>query len=80
MEAVSFSAKIFASSIINFIDQRKYVDYVSELVMRQYTEDEKGEKLFFTDQDQLTSLVETVISTGHSILVSAPKHEIEVIE
>ncbi|PSR52334.1 hypothetical protein AHMF7605_01750 [Adhaeribacter arboris] len=77
--ALSFSAKIYASSIINFIDQRDYVDYVVDLIMQQYTETESGEKIFAVNPDQLTSLVETKFTTGHSILVSAPKHEIELM-
>ncbi|RDC62683.1 baseplate J/gp47 family protein [Adhaeribacter pallidiroseus] len=78
-ESLAFSAKIYASSIINFIDQRDYVDYVVDLIMQQYTETDSGEKIFAVDTDQLTSLVETKFTTGHSILVSAPKHEIELI-
>jgi len=80
MDAVSFSAKIFASSIINFIDRQSYVNYVADLVMQQYIENDKGERQFVTDSRQLTSLVETELTTDHSILVSAPKHEIDVAE
>ncbi|QNF34715.1 hypothetical protein HUW51_19005 [Adhaeribacter swui] len=78
-ESLVFSAKIYASSIINFIDQREYVDYVQDLIMQQYTETDQGGKIFAVDTDQLTSLVETKFTTGHSILVSAPKHEIELV-
>jgi hypothetical protein len=80
MDTVSFSAKIFASSIINFIDRQSYVNYVADLVMQQYIENDKGERQFVTDSRQLTSLVETELTTDHSILVSAPKHEIDVAE
>lgn len=77
---LSFSAKIYSSSIVNFIDRKEYVEYVTDVVMEQYTENDLGEKDFCTEEDELTSLVETRITTGHSILVSAPKHEIELVE
>ncbi|TDH27264.1 hypothetical protein EXU57_06650 [Segetibacter sp. 3557_3] len=80
MEAISFSGKIFSSGIISFIDKREYVDYVAELVMRQYNDDDVGTRVFVKEGDQLTSLVETQVTTNHSILVSAPRHEIELIE
>ncbi|HSU50588.1 MAG TPA: hypothetical protein VLJ41_08355, partial [Segetibacter sp.] len=80
MERLSFSSKIYASSIINFIDKREYVDYVRDFEMRQYTEDENGEKIFTNAADQLTTLEETVFTTGYSILVSAVEHDIQLIE
>ena len=80
MERLSFSSKIYASSIINFIDKREYVDYVRDFEMRQYTEDENGEKIFTNAADQLTTLEETVFTTGYSILVSAVEHDIKLIE
>ncbi len=79
-DAISFSSKIYSSSIINFIDRQDYVNYVIDLVMQQYTEKDNGEKVFVTNPSQLTSLVETDLTTEHSILVSAPKHEIELVE
>ncbi len=79
-ETVSFSAKIYASSIINFIDSRDYIDYVTDLVLEQYAENDIGEKTFIRNPAQLTSLVETELNTGHSILVSAPEHNIELVE
>jgi len=80
METISFSGKIYSSAIIHFIDKRTYVDYVAELVMKQYTLDEFGNRVFVAEDDQLESLVETQVTTNHSLLVSAPKHEIELIE
>ncbi|MBE7169608.1 MAG: baseplate J/gp47 family protein [Williamsia sp.] len=77
---LSFSTKIYSSSIINFIDKRSYVEYVTDVMMEQYTENELGEKDFCTEEDELTSLVETQITSDHSILVSAPKHDIELVE
>jgi hypothetical protein len=80
METLSFSSKIYASSIINFIDKREYVDYVKDFAMQQYTEKENGEKIFVSVPEHLTSLEETVFTTGHSILVSAIEHDIQLIE
>lgn len=77
---ISFSGKVYVSSIINFIDKRDYVDYVTDLVMFQYTEDEKGKKDYVFNAENLASLVETEVSTDHSILVSAPRHQIELVE
>ena len=57
-EAINFSAKIYTSSIINFIDQRPYVDYVAELVMNQFTFNQQGDKIYSVNERQLTSLVE----------------------
>jgi hypothetical protein len=80
MDSLSFSSKIYASSIINFIDKRDYVDYVQEFSMRQYTENDKGDRSFITLPDQLTALEETLFTTNHSILVSAPFHDIQLIQ
>ncbi|MEJ7913248.1 MAG: baseplate J/gp47 family protein, partial [Chitinophagaceae bacterium] len=79
VDTISFSAKVYASSIINFIDRQTYVNYVVDLYMEQYTGNEEGGRVFVKNAEQLTSLVETELKTGHSILVSAPKHEIELV-
>lgn len=80
LETVSFTAKIYSSSIINFIDRLGYVDYVSGLEMKQYMVLDDGNLEFVKGEDQLTALVETDLKTGHSILVSAPKHDLELID
>ena len=77
---LQFSAKLYASSIINFIDKLTYVDYVQELRMFQYVESEDSKidaELIVT---QLNAVVETQLTTDHSILVSAPKHLIELLD
>jgi hypothetical protein len=79
-EVQLFSAKVYASSIIDFIDQRDYVDFVADLVMKQYIENEQGDRVFCVNKQQSDALVETSFTTAHSILVSAPKHEIELVE
>lgn len=80
LDTLSFTAKIYASSIINFVDRLPYVDYVLDLKMEQYIAMENGDLIFVKNSDQLTSLVETDLKTGHSILVSAPKHNIELAD
>lgn len=78
-DAVSFSAKIYASSVISFIDKRDYVDYVADLFMSQYILLPNGTEVYCRAANQTISLVETRYTTGHSILVSAPRHTIELI-
>lgn len=63
---ISFQVKIYASSLLDFIDKRSYVDYVTRFDM--YC------------NDSVLPLVETVASTPFSIMVSAPKHDISYIE
>ncbi|MEO5998621.1 MAG: hypothetical protein ABIN89_17800 [Chitinophagaceae bacterium] len=77
--AVSFSAKIYSSSIINFIDMKEYVNYVVDLVIQQYIVNDNGKMEIIATPGQLASRVETELTTAHSILVSAPKHEIELV-
>jgi hypothetical protein len=76
MDSLSFTSKIYASSIINFINKREYVDYVEDFVMKQYTENADGEKTFIPLPEEASTLEETVFTTPHSILVSAPEHGI----
>jgi hypothetical protein len=76
----TFSAKIYASSMISFIGNKEEVDYVEELEMQQYVEDEKGEKVFCRASNQDISLVETQFINGHTLLASAPAHELEGID
>jgi hypothetical protein len=80
MNTLSFSSKIYASSIISFIDKREYVDYLTDFAMHQFTVNEQGERIYYLDSDELSPLEETVFTTGHSILVSAPEHNIKLID
>jgi hypothetical protein len=75
----SFSAKIYASSIISFIDKKDYVDYVADLSMNQFTILEDGTINYSRLENQTISLTETRITTPHSILVSAREHNIELL-
>ncbi len=79
-EALKFSSKTYSSSVINYIGNLKYVDYITDFVMEQYRVDENGMKKFVQTENQSVSLSETIVSTEHSILMSAPKHVIELID
>lgn len=80
MNAVSFSSKIYASSIIQFMMQTSYVEFVSDMVMNQYSQDEAGNITYQERDNGSISLLETNLSTRHSILVSAPKHNLQLLE
>jgi hypothetical protein len=77
-QTISFSAKIYMSSIMKFIDSLSYVDFVSNLVMNQYTLLAGGGESYCRAENQTTALVETQFTTAHSILVSAPAHQIQL--
>jgi hypothetical protein len=79
MKQASFSTKIYYSSIITFIDKRSYVDYVADLSMNQFTLSGDGTTNYVRTENQMISLVETKITSAHSILVSVKQHNIELI-
>lgn len=62
---ISFQTKIYASSLLDFIDKLDYVDYVTQFDM--YC------------SNRLEPLVETAASTPFSIMVSAAKHDLTYI-
>jgi hypothetical protein len=77
-ETLSFSTKIYASSIIDFIGKRSYVDYVTDLYLKQYTF--QGKDVIYCKSAGLhTELAETQFTSAHSLLVSAAKHEIQLL-
>ena len=77
-ETLSFSTKIYASSIIEFISKKPYVDYVTDLYLNQYTlQDNKV--IYCKSASQTTALVETAFTSAHSLLVSAASHEIQLL-
>lgn len=69
---INFGGKMYKSVMINFIEERSYVDYITDVEMFHITE---KNQLIKTDQDEITA------STARSILVSVPasKHEITEI-
>jgi hypothetical protein len=77
---LKFSAKIYASNVISYIGGQEDVDYIEGFGMLQYTEDAAGNKIFCQSASQDTVLVETQFIDGHTLLVSAPAHEITLID
>jgi hypothetical protein len=75
---LSFSAKIYASSLISFIDKRPYVDYVADLYLNQYTL-QGSVAIYAKAENQSSSLIETQFTTAHSLLVSAAAHDLELL-
>jgi hypothetical protein len=78
-QALSFSSKVYLSSIISFIDGRDYVEFVTGIEMNQYSEDEQGNKQFTKAANGTLALFETQLPNQHAILASAPAHAIEII-
>ncbi len=75
----TYSAKIYASSVINFIDKKKYVDYVADLSLYQYTMLDDGTINYSRLENQTIALSETQVTAPHSILVSANEHIIKIL-
>ncbi|RYF97901.1 MAG: hypothetical protein EOO02_20005 [Chitinophagaceae bacterium] len=78
-ETTNFSSKIYLSSIISFIDAREYVDFVTDIEMNQYAEDDQGNKTFTIAANGTRALFETELPAPHAILASAPEHLIKII-
>lgn len=70
---IQFGGKIYKSSLINFIEERPYVDYITDVKMFHKPGDKAVES---------GDLEEATAATARSILVSAPaaKHVIHIIE
>jgi hypothetical protein len=69
---ISFGGKITKSEIINFIEEREYVDFILDLKINHNKMDGSPELL---DLDQITT------STSRSVLVSCPasKHSVTIL-
>jgi hypothetical protein len=74
---VSFGASVYSSSVINFIENRDYVDYVANFgLLQQIIQHENSVEiipLFLTEDNAAT------VKYPDSILVSADNHIIDVI-
>jgi hypothetical protein len=72
---ITIGGKIFANSIVSFIDERDYVDYVATI------------KLFSSEDGRTFKLAQPVASQGYfvapdrpnGVLVAAQQHEIDII-
>lgn len=73
---IATSGKIFANSIVNFIDSRDYVDYVATIKL--FSSEDDGLSFQVAKSDASMGLcVSTTRPDG--VLVSAPQHEIDLI-
>ena len=66
---INFGTSINKSLLINFIEERPYVDYLTEFKMFQFIPNEKGDMINQGDRE------EAVASTSRSILVSFYREE-----
>jgi hypothetical protein len=74
--AIDFGGKIYKSVLINFIEERYYVDFITDVFMYVKVDDTTAESV---DMDEI------IASTARSILVSAPAtkhviHELTLVE
>ena len=69
---INFGGKVYKSVLINFIEERSYVDFITDVEMCHYAEDRS---IIKPDNDEI------IASSAKSILVSVPasKHLIEEI-
>ncbi len=78
-ESSAYSAKIYASSVISFIDSKDYISFVTDIEMNQYKKDVSGNRTYIKGPNGALSLFETVTMAPHEITASAPEHQIELL-
>jgi hypothetical protein len=71
-DSPDFGGNVYKSAVINFIEERYYVDYITDVFMYVKKDELTPES---SDQDEIKA------SAGRSVLVSAPasRHEIHEI-
>nr|MCU0389398.1 baseplate J/gp47 family protein [Chitinophagaceae bacterium] len=69
--SIDFGGKVYKSVLINFIEERYYVDFITDVFMYVKVDDTTAES---SDLDEISA------STGRSILVSAPASGHEIYE
>ncbi len=67
---ISFGGSIHASVILNFVEERDYVDYVTDFTMNHLVE----------EQNHKQDVSEITVTTARSVLVSHKLHDITSIE
>jgi len=77
-EEKGFDESISKTEILNFIESRPYVDYVTEFSVLQLVEVEGKYKIIDTAKNQEINDLCTI--SAYAILTSAPEHQIEIIE
>lgn len=73
-----FDESFSKSEILNFIESRPYVDYVTEFSVLQLVEVQGNYKIIDTAKIQRINELRTI--SAYAILTSAPEHQIEPIE
>jgi len=72
-----FDEFISKSEILNFIESRPYVDFVTEFSVLQLVEVQENYKIIDTAKIQKINELRTI--SAYAILTSAPEHQIEII-
>ncbi len=76
---IAFGSKIYPNSIIDFLEGRYYVDYITRIKIFQETTDENGDAQW-TDVRLLQDGDSVAVATmPDEILMSATEHEVDVI-
>jgi hypothetical protein len=84
-EDIMFDNIIYKSSIMNFIEEREYVDYITDFKMYQITESwgigcmEVDNDFVVGDLEKSYDIDQADAKTSRSILVSAEEHDIYVL-
>jgi hypothetical protein len=73
-----FDESISKPEILNFIESRPYVDFVTEYSVLQLVEVEGNHKIIDTAQIEKIHELRTI--SAYAILTSAPEHQIEIVE
>ncbi|QMU64749.1 MAG: hypothetical protein GKR88_10920 [Flavobacteriaceae bacterium] len=76
---ISFDSKIYANSIINFLEGRPYIDYITRIKMFEGSYNDQGE-LKYTDVTVLQNGENVAVALmPDEVLMSATEHEIDII-
>ncbi|MCB0375919.1 MAG: hypothetical protein KDD04_08375, partial [Sinomicrobium sp.] len=76
---ISFGSKIYSNTVINFLEGRPYVDYITRIKMFQAVPDEYGEPEYIDVRLLQNGENVAVATMPDEILMSAMEHEIDVI-
>ena len=72
-----FDESISKTAILNFIESRPYVDFVTEFSVLQLVEVQKSYKII--DTAKITKIEDLRTISPYAILTSAPEHQIEIL-
>ena len=72
-----FDEAISKTEILNFIESRSYVDFVTEFSVLQLVDVQKNYKII--DTARITHIEDLRTISAYAILTSAPEHQIEIV-